>query len=172
MRRLAIFLFVSICISCLAPTPDFAGVTGSGGDPYAPVISASGGQASRAQNTVAGNPRNIFATVFAGSPADAGHSAYSPNSWPLVATNPRKLVGRLDQAINDLSAGLASLIVPLAMFSILVNCLVLVVGCLAGWGEAKRFGLGGVLMACAGLLVYYSYSLIIGLLQAFAGRLL
>jgi hypothetical protein len=92
-------------------------------------------------------------------------------AWPLENMAPKDLVNRINLVAGDLASAAAAVIVPLAVLSMLVSCLVLVFGSLSSWEAAKRFGLGGLFMACAGLLVYYGYPLIIGLIRVLVDHL-
>jgi hypothetical protein len=103
-------------------------------------------------------------------------AAVSPSNfttvWPLENMAPKDLDNRINLIAGDLASAVAAVIVPLAVLSMLVSCIALALGSLTGWGAAKHFGLGGLFMACAGLLVYYGYPLIIGLIRVLVGRLL
>ena len=169
IRQLIITSLALLSMFTLAPASCQAVSTAYGNDPFAPVVSsATNSQETETQGISSSNTRAMVSKKTSGA-------AVSPprltNARPLENMAPKDLVGRINLAAGDLASAAAAVIVPLAVLSMLVSCLVLVIGSLSSWGAAKRFGLGGLFTACAGLLVYYGYPLIIGLIRVLADRL-
>jgi hypothetical protein len=169
MRKLIITLLALLCMFGLAPALCQAGSTAYGDGPFAPVVSsATNNQETKTQGISSSNTQAMVSNNTSGA-------AVSPlrltTAWPLENMAPKDLVNRINLVAGDLASAAAAVIVPLAVLSMLVSCLVLVFGSLSSWEAAKRFGLGGLFMACAGLLVYYGYPLIIGLIRVLVDRL-
>jgi hypothetical protein len=170
MRKLIIIALFLLCILGLAPAFCQAGAAVSGEDPFAPVVSsATNSRGSMAHGTKSSTTQSMASNSTSGA-------AVSPSNfttvWPLENMAPKDLDNRINLIAGDLASAVAAVIVPLAVLSMLVSCIALALGSLTGWGAAKHFGLGGLFMACAGLLVYYGYPLIIGLIRVLVGRLL
>jgi hypothetical protein len=168
-RRVSKLISISLIlfyILSLAPAFCQAGIKSPGEDPFAPVASSD----TNSQGSVMPNTKLL--TVQSMTSNSMSGTAVSPPNFaglrPLESMSPEDMANRINLIVGDLASAAASVIVPLAVFGMLVSCIVLVLGSLTGWDAARRFGLGGLFMACAGLLVYYNYPLIINLVRVLA----
>jgi hypothetical protein len=170
MSKLISISLILLYMLGLAPAFCQAGIAGSGEDPFAPVASAdTNNQGSTMQGTKLSTTQSRTSSSMSGA---AVSSSNFTTVRPLESMAPKDLASRINLIVGDLASAAAAVIIPLAVLCMLASCIVLVLGSLIGWEAARRFGLGGLFMTCAGLLVYYSYPLIIGLIRVFAGRLL
>ncbi|MGB9859457.1 MAG: hypothetical protein ACPLQP_05940 [Moorellaceae bacterium] len=89
----------------------------------------------------------------------------------IKPVSPGEFVAKINSFIADLNAAISGIVLPLATFAMLVSIAVITVGFLVGHSNLKRYGWGGLFLACCGVFLFYGLPLIIGLVRALAYRL-
>jgi hypothetical protein len=169
LRKLIITPFFLMYIIALTPILCQAGVSNDGKDPFTPVASSC---MTTPVSALPDAKSLITEPMTSGNSSGAAFSSPSTRAGYLLENiTSNDLDNRINLISSDLVSAAGAVIIPLAILSVLVNCLALLLGSLIGWEAAKIFGLGGLIMAFAGLLVYYGYPLIIGLIRILAGCL-
>lgn len=110
---------------------------------------------------------DVYSPAF---PSDTG-IPYPGTGSVLPHEAPGQLASRFVELVSDAYVALASVALPVAMLAMLVSCIVLIVGKLLGAQVVFRYGWGGLLTSCLGLLVYYSIPLIVALIRTVTARL-
>ncbi|WP_157109832.1 hypothetical protein [Thermanaeromonas toyohensis] len=103
--------------------------------------------------------------------APAGSSTAVTDPGGIKPVSPGEFVAKVNTFIADLNTAVSGLVLPLATFAMLVSIAVITVGFLVGHSNLKRYGWGGLFLACVGVFLYYGVPLIIGLVRALAYRL-
>lgn len=89
----------------------------------------------------------------------------------IKPVSPSEFVAKVNSFIADLNTAVSGMVLPLATFAMLVSIAVITVGFLVGHSNLKRYGWGGLVLACVGVFLFYGLPLIIGLVRALAYRL-
>lgn len=107
------------------------------------------------------------------SPAGAqqGTAAAVTEPGGIRPVSPGEFVAKVNGFVADLNTAVSGLVLPLATLAILISIVVITMGFLVGHSNLKRYGWGGLFLACVGVFLYYGVPLIIGLVRALAYRL-
>jgi Flp pilus assembly protein TadB len=83
--------------------------------------------------------------------------------------SPREFTDKVNRFVGEVNGMVAGIIVPLAMFAMLVSAAALALGSIIGFKAVSRFGWGGLTLSALGLLVFWGIPVILGLIKSLAG---
>ncbi|MGI9951324.1 hypothetical protein V3F56_03090 [Moorellaceae bacterium AZ2] len=89
----------------------------------------------------------------------------------IKPVSPAEFVARINEFIADINTAISGLVLPVATTVMLVSIVVITAGFLVGHSNLKRYGWGGLFLACCGVFLFYGLPLIIGLVRTLAYRL-
>jgi hypothetical protein len=166
----AVLLLVLIWMPYLAPMLCFADSVTKGTDPFTPSDSYSGSRVSLLQNTSASAKSSVNSMQLINSPTESVIPNYN-GFGPLKPVSPALIVSRILALAGDADSAIAALIIPLAIFGMVLSCGVLVFGWIFDGRMARSFGWGGLVASIVSLLVFFNIPTILSLIRWASNRL-